>query len=177
MVRRRATPAEALAEQSAAVRTWVDGLTGNELDRPSVLPGASVRAVAARLDRSGTVGIVDVIVVADDLSRSLPEREPIPLVRAALAECSRALAARLAERYPGRSVEVRVPPFAAVQCGIGDPGPTHTRGTPPNVVECSPETFFRLATGRISWAETAAAGLVHASGLRADLSPALPWWP
>ena len=47
MVRRRATPAEALAEQSAAVRGWVDGLTGNDLDRPSVLPGASVRTVAA----------------------------------------------------------------------------------------------------------------------------------
>jgi len=177
MIRRRPTPAEDLAEQAAAVRGWLDGLTEDDLDRPSVLPGASVRTLAARLDLSGSGGIVDVIVAADDLSRSLPEREPIALVRAALAECSRALAARLAARYPGRSVEVRVPPYAAVQCGIGDPGPTHTRGTPPNVVECSPVTFFRLATGRVSWAETAAAGLVHASGLRADLSPALPWWP
>ena len=72
-----------------------------------------------------------------------------------------------------------MPPYAAVQCGsvvdgIGDPGPTHTRGTPPNVVECSPLTFVRLATGRLGWAEAVEAGHVHASGLRADLSPVLP---
>ena len=62
----------------------------------------------------------------------------------------RTLAAMLAARHPGRSVEVRIPPYAAVQCGIGDPGPTHTRGTPPNVVETSPLTFLRLATGRLT---------------------------
>ena len=46
-----------------------------------------------------------------------------------------------------------MPPYAAVQCAIGDPGPTHTRGTPPNVVETDPLTFLRLATGRVSWAD------------------------
>ena len=52
------------------------------------------------------------------------------------AGCTRTLAGRCSPaQHPGRSVEVRVPPYAAVQCGIGDPGPTHTRGTPPNVVE------------------------------------------
>jgi hypothetical protein len=61
-----------------------------------------------------------------------------------------------------------------VQCAIGDPGPTHTRGTPPNVVETDPLTFSRLATGRISWAEAIAGGTVHASGLRANLAPVLP---
>ena len=55
-----------------------------------------------------------------------------------------------------------------------DPGPTHTRGTPPNVVETDPVTFLRLTTGRISWAEGVHAGTIHASGLRADLSGALP---
>jgi hypothetical protein len=67
-----------------------------------------------------------------------------------------------------------VPPYAAVQCAISDPGPTHTRGTPPNVVETDPLTFLRLATGRIRWTDAVADGTVHASGLRADLSAVLP---
>lgn len=118
--------------------------------------------------------IVDLVVHSDDLSRSLPERSPVPLVRPALAACVRTLAEILAGQHPGRSVEVRVPPYAAVQCGIGDPGPTHTRGTPPNVVECAPLIFLRLATGRLAWSAAVEAGDVHASGLRADLSSALP---
>jgi uncharacterized protein (TIGR03083 family) len=117
---------------------------------------------------------IEVVVHADDLSRSLPEREPIELQRAALGNCVRTLAAILAERHPGRSVEVRVPPYSAVQCALGDSGPVHTRGTPPNVVECSPVTFLRMTTGRLEWADAVAAGDVRASGLRADLSPALP---
>jgi hypothetical protein len=77
----------------------------------------------------------------------------------------------LAERAPGRSVEVRVPPLAAVQCV---PGPRHTRGTPPNVVETDPVTWLDLATGRLTWAAALAGGRVHASGQRADLSGYLP---
>lgn len=118
--------------------------------------------------------VVEVVVHADDLSRSLLDREPVPLQRGPLSVCSRTLTSILAEQHPGRSVEVRIPPFAAVQCGIGDPGPTHTRGTPPNVVETDATTFFRLATGRISWDEAVHSGRVAASGLRADLSPVLP---
>lgn len=118
--------------------------------------------------------VVELVVHADDLSRSLPDREPVRLDRRALGVCSRALTAVLAGRHPGRSVEVRVPPFAAVQCGIGDPGPTHTRGTPPNVVETDAVTFLRMATGRISWDEAVQTGRVAASGLRADLSTVLP---
>ncbi|HLL62911.1 MAG TPA: sterol carrier family protein [Propionibacteriaceae bacterium] len=118
--------------------------------------------------------IVELVVHSDDLNRSLPDRDPVPLQRPALAAAVRTLTAILAGQHPGRSVEVRVPPFAAVQCGVGDPGPTHTRGTPPNVVETDPVTFLRLATGRVSWVEALQAGQVHASGLRADLSPALP---
>jgi uncharacterized protein (TIGR03083 family) len=118
--------------------------------------------------------IIEVVVHSDDLSRSLPEQEPVPLQRAALSRAVRCLTAILADRHPGRSVEVRVPPYAAVQCGIGDPGPTHTRGTPPNVVETDPVTFLRLTTGRIAWADGVRDGAVHASGLRADLAAALP---
>jgi hypothetical protein len=72
---------------------------------------------------------------------------------------------------PGRSVEVRVPPFAAVQCVEG---PRHTRGTPPNVIETDPRTWLELATGRLSWADARAAARVNASGSRADLTALLP---
>jgi Bacterial SCP ortholog len=77
----------------------------------------------------------------------------------------------LAARHPGRVLEVRVPPVAAVQCL---PGPVHTRGTPPNVVETDPLTWIRLAAGRLDWADAVGSGAVHASGPRADLAPYLP---
>ena len=77
----------------------------------------------------------------------------------------------LAADAPGRAVEVRVPPYAAVQAVAG---PRHTRGTPPNVVETDPVTWVRLALGRLSWAQAREAGLISASGPRADLSGRLP---
>ncbi|MEU5942468.1 sterol carrier family protein [Micromonospora sp. NPDC047548] len=86
-------------------------------------------------------------------------------------EAVRALLTALAARAPGRSVEVRVPPYGAVQCL---PGPRHTRGTPPNVVEMDPPTWLALATGRLSWAEAVTEGRVRVSGSRADLSAQLP---
>jgi Bacterial SCP ortholog len=79
--------------------------------------------------------------------------------------------ALLSERSPGNSVEVRVPPYAAVQAVAGV---RHTRGTPPAVVELDADTWIALATGRLSWADAEAAGRVNASGQRADLSPLLP---
>jgi Bacterial SCP ortholog len=75
---------------------------------------------------------------------------------------------------PGRAVEVRVPPFAAIQCVAG---PRHTRGTPPNVVETDAVTWIMLATGREDWAFAMASGAVTASGLRADVSAYLPLLP
>jgi Bacterial SCP ortholog len=77
----------------------------------------------------------------------------------------------LSDRVPGRAVEVRVPPYAAVQCVAG---PRHTRGTPPNVVEMDAVTWVRLAAGRLAWAQAVAEGRVRASGPRADLSGYLP---
>ena len=77
----------------------------------------------------------------------------------------------LAERAPGNSVEVRVPPYAAAQVIAGV---RHTRGTPPAVVETDADTWIALATGELTWAEAEAAGRVRASGERADLSPYLP---
>ncbi len=77
----------------------------------------------------------------------------------------------LADVAPGNAVEVRVPPAGAVQAV---PGPRHTRGTPPNVVETDVETWLALATGRVAWADAVDDGRVRASGERSDLSPYLP---
>lgn len=79
--------------------------------------------------------------------------------------------ALLVARAPGRAIEVRIPPYTAVQCGEG---PTHTRGTPPNLIEMDAATWLTLARGEITWAEAMASGNIVASGIRADLSPYLP---
>jgi len=115
---------------------------------------------------------IELVVHSDDLSRSLPEREPVTLDRGALRVACQALADILAERAPGRSLELRVPPYAAVQAVEG---PRHTRGTPPNVVETDPRTWIRLATGRLTWADAVKGGSLQASGARADLAPWLPF--
>jgi hypothetical protein len=91
--------------------------------------------------------------------------------RQILARAVRVSLRMLAQLAPGGAVEVRVPPFAAVQCGAG---PRHTRGTPPNVVETDPRTWLELATARLTWTDAIAAGRLTASGPRADLSPWLP---
>ncbi len=91
--------------------------------------------------------------------------------REVIRDAVRVLLGRLARRAPGRSVEVRVPPYGAIQCGEG---PRHTRGTPPNVVEMDPVTWLEVATGRRGWQAARAAGKVHASGVRSDLSIYLP---
>jgi hypothetical protein len=87
-----------------------------------------------------------------------------------LAEVKETLAL-LTERAPGRAIEVRIPPYAAVQCGEG---PTHTRGTPPNTVEMDAQTWLALANGEKSWADAMSEGLISASGTRADLTQLLP---
>jgi uncharacterized SCP-like protein len=89
----------------------------------------------------------------------------------ALRAATRYLLGLLATEAPGRAVEVRVPPYAAVQA-IG--GPRHTRGTPANVVEMDPVTWVRLAAGLLSWGQAVCDGLVTASGVRADLESFLP---
>ncbi|GAB2978827.1 sterol carrier family protein [Amycolatopsis acidiphila] len=91
--------------------------------------------------------------------------------RPALAAAVRLSLRALAAGAPGRSVEVRVPPFGAVQC---IEGLRHTRGTPPNIVETDPRTWLELATGRLKWTDAIEAGRVTASGTRADLSHWLP---
>jgi hypothetical protein len=79
--------------------------------------------------------------------------------------------AALEAKAPGRSVEVRVPPYAAVQC---IEGVRHTRGTPPAVVETDAETWIALATGELTWTDAVSSARVSASGERTDLTPYLP---
>jgi hypothetical protein len=91
------------------------------------------------------------------------ETRPVPS-RADLAAAVRLTARTLAALAPGASVEVRIPPFVAVQCISG---PRHTRGTPPNVVETDPRTWLLLATGRLRVAEAGVTGALRLSGSRA----------
>ncbi|QEV98761.1 hypothetical protein F6J84_00575 [Microbacterium caowuchunii] len=94
--------------------------------------------------------------------------------RTDLATAVRYLLQLLVEKAPGQTVEVRVPPFGAVQV---IEGPRHTRGTPPNVVETDPATWVALATGRTAWSDADADGRIMASGTRADISHLLPLRP
>lgn len=94
-----------------------------------------------------------------------------PPARSDLALAVRGLADRLAASAPGGHVELRIPPYAAVQCV---PGPRHTRGTPPNVVEVDPLAFVELCVGRLAWGDAVRDARVRTWGDRADLSPWLP---
>jgi hypothetical protein len=88
-----------------------------------------------------------------------------------VGESVKATLRQLAKLAPGKAIEVRVPPYAAIQCGDG---PTHTRGTPPNTIEMNAQTWLALAEGTLSWREALISGEVRAFGVRADLSAFLP---
>jgi uncharacterized protein (TIGR03083 family) len=150
-----------------AMRAAVIAIPANAEGTKTVMGGRGPISVANWI----TTRVVDVVVHSDDLTRSLPDASPVPLVPDALAVATRSLAEIFAVQAPGRSVELRVPPFVAVQAVDG---PRHTRGTPPNVVETDPITWLRIATGRIPFAAAVADGSVRASGNRADLTPYLP---
>ena len=123
---------------------------------------------------------VDAVLAArrPDLTGLLLQAAAIPgdLGRELTAAVCRAGCGLLGERHPGHAIEVRVPPFAAVQIGF-ETGPRHTRGTPPNVVETDAATWIDLATGAEGWRDAAASGRILASGTRADLSALLPLRP
>lgn len=91
--------------------------------------------------------------------------------RAVLAPAVRHTLELFAGEYPGGAVELRVPPYGAVQAIAGT---RHTRGTPPAVVETDPATWLRLAVGDLDWADVVATGEVSASGERSDLAELLP---
>lgn len=99
--------------------------------------------------------------------RADPSAAPIAIIATAVRFALEELSARV----PGRTLEVRVPPYGAVQCL---PGPAHTRGTPPNVIEMDARTWLDLVTGRTDWGDALAGGTIHASGKRATLDGLLP---
>ncbi len=119
--------------------------------------------------------VLELVVHMDDLDRSLSTSAgaglAVGLPTDAVRLTVRMLLDSLVATAPGRSVEVRVPPYAAVQC---IEGPRHTRGTPPDVVECDAWTWVRLGCGRVTWPEALTDGTARASGERADLSSYLP---
>jgi hypothetical protein len=106
----------------------------------------------------------DVAAALDRLAAGTAERTDLKLL-------TKHFLALLAERAPGRSVEVRVPPYAAAQV---IEGVRHTRGTPPAVIETDAETWIALATGDLPWTSAVTEGRVVASGERTDLTSYLP---
>ncbi|MGW2015952.1 sterol carrier family protein [Streptomyces sp. NPDC001927] len=149
------------AATAALYQERIEGVSDERLVR--------MRFGAMRLADYLVTRVVELVVHTDDLNAATGLE--IPYDRQALAACTRLLADALAVKAPGGAVEVRIPPFAVVQCVEG---PRHTRGTPPNVVETDPLTWIRLATGRARWAEELDAARVGASGERADLAALLP---
>ena len=100
--------------------------------------------------------------------------DPSAAPPATVARAVRFTLEELASRVPGRTLEIRVPPYGAVQCVEG---PRHTRGTPPNIIETDARTWLDLVTGQADWAGALAGGRVHASGHRATLADHLPLVP
>ncbi|MEI5527505.1 sterol carrier family protein [Streptomyces brasiliscabiei] len=163
----------ALAEADPDVAALYDRVGRRITDALAAAPRGRVidtRAGGMLLDDYLLTRTIELVVHTDDLNAAVPGLD-VPHDRHALATCVRLLADTLAARAPGGSTEVRIPPYAVVQCVEG---PRHTRGTPPNVVETDPLTWIRLATGRVAWAAALDAADVSASGERADLSGLLP---
>lgn len=144
---------------------------------PSALTPSAVRRLRTALDEQlSALGEpafegTDEEAVAASVRAVLRADEPLRPALKAAVRCSLAV---LADRVPGRSLEVRVPPYGAVQV---IEGPRHTRGTPPGVVEADPLTWLRLADGRTDWENAVGGHSVRASGVRSDLSSHLPLWP
>jgi hypothetical protein len=109
-------------------------------------------------------------LIAPTTRDTTPNTTPEP-DRSTIATAVRYLLEELESRAPGRTLEVRIPPFGAVQCLEG---PRHTRGTPPGVVEMDAHTWLAIATGSREWHEALASGDVKASGERANLAALLP---
>ena len=132
---------------------------------PTVV-GQTGLMVRARIDDgAGTAAVREALAaVADNAVASRDIR----------AQAVRYTLQLLAEQAEGNTVEVRVPPFGAVQCVAG---PRHTRGTPPNVVETDAATWLALATGALTWSDGVATGAIHASGQRANLAGLVPVLP
>ncbi|GGJ43263.1 maleylpyruvate isomerase family mycothiol-dependent enzyme [Streptomyces brasiliensis] len=177
----------ATSANSAAIDEFARGLSARHPDLVAYLTDAEEGLVRQLDEHPGTrilqtnagalpladylvTRAVELVVHTDDLNAAVPGLD-VPYDRQALAAATRLLADALAMKAPGGSTEVRVPPYAVVQCVEG---PRHTRGTPPNVVETDPLTWIRLATGRLTWKDALNEAKVAASGERADIGGLLP---
>ncbi|WP_338698166.1 sterol carrier family protein [Streptomyces sp. Q6] len=162
-----------LADSAPLSELYAEVAAGLDTYLPAGVDGE--RPVAHRVGVMTLTGVlvtraVELVAHTDDLNDAVPGLD-LPVERQLLAAATRFLADALAAKAPGASTEVRIPPFAVVQCVEG---PRHTRGTPPNVVETDPMTWIRLATGRTGWTSALDDALVSASGERADLEALLP---
>jgi uncharacterized protein (TIGR03083 family) len=168
-----ADAAHRLAEQNPDLDAYLAGIERSLTEHLDTHPGTRLldtNAGAMPLADYLVTRTVELVVHTDDLNAAVPGLG-IPYDRQALAACTRLLADALATKAPGGSTEVRIPPYAVVQCVEG---PRHTRGTPPNVVETDPLTWIRLATGRVVWKDAVEEAKVRASGERADIGGLLP---
>ncbi|SER47495.1 hypothetical protein SAMN05443377_10136 [Propionibacterium cyclohexanicum] len=137
------------------------------LARPNLPPAVSTS--------NGPVHLPDLLRSLTVEAALLADHCGTTLDRAGTAQCLRAVASVLGERFPGHTIEVRVPPFAAVQLGSLTAGPVHHRGTPPNVVETDTATFWALAIGTLSWTQAREAHRLRVSGVHApDVAQMLP---
>ncbi|GAA0661442.1 maleylpyruvate isomerase family mycothiol-dependent enzyme [Kitasatospora atroaurantiaca] len=162
------SPAEVAAEFDREADELIALLAGSEAADPA--RRFEIRLGSMLLADMLVTRLVETVVHADDLAQALA-LPAFPHDRQALAAVTRLLADAFADQVPGGSVELRIPPYAVVQAV---PGPKHTRGTPPNVVETDPLTWIRLATGRTDWASAVGTAAVAASGERSDLAEYLP---
>lgn len=121
-----------------------------------------VQALAGPVDTSTLLEAAAIEICAIGLGAG------IQMPRTSLIAASRGLAGVLGDRFGGRTIEMRVPPATAVQLEAFGQGPSHHRGTPPNVAETDPATFVRLATGLATWQQVREAGLIQASGSHVD---------
>ncbi|MEN3344106.1 MAG: hypothetical protein V7635_682 [Arthrobacter sp.] len=129
------------------------------------------RRIAVDEGRAALAAWLNANTAAPDSADAAVPAPVAAVSRNTLATAVRYSLEEVSARAPGNSVEVRVPPFGVTQCVEG---PRHTRGTPPNVIECDAATWLAMVGGLLSWADAVDAGRVAASGLRADLSGLLP---
>lgn len=173
-----------LAAQFDRLDAWVTALDPREAARTTVrgttVADLAVRAAGRRtqlasLARSEDLLLAEVGLACDcvALTDAVPGREGPALPRS-LAAAVRTSLARLAALHPGHLVEVRVPPWAAVQIGMPGHEGAHNRGNPPNVVETDAHTWLSLAAGDLSWPDALRDRRVSASGVRAQLDHVLP---
>lgn len=163
-------PDHRLAQQVDALYGEITYLLSRELPESIDTPyGAARTSDYLRLASMGLVRL------SDALAQALPW-VPMELVPACVNEAARGFATLVGEAHPGRNVELRVPPAAAVQVGDGIGRSTHRRGTPPTVVECSPLVFVRLCVGTLTWEDALRTFAVSASGAHADLGHVFPIW-